>query len=98
MVINVSPSQDTIRAMTLMPNNTQVANNSDTYVATALVQNKKHQALPGRAITFTIDGFKSSGVTLFDMDGNQGNSLTVITDSEGKANVNIKSKVVGTRT
>lgn len=98
MVINVSPSQDTIRAMTLTPNNTQVANNSDAYIATALVQNKKHQALPGRAITFTIDGFKSSGVTLFDMDGNQGNSLTVITDSEGKANVNIKSKVVGTGT
>lgn len=98
MLINVTPSQDTIRAMTLTPNNTQVANNSDAYVATALVQNKKHQALPGRAITFTIDGFKSSGVTLFDMAGRQGNSLTVITDSEGKANVNIKSKIVGSGT
>ncbi|MFS1538753.1 MAG: Ig-like domain-containing protein [Candidatus Phlomobacter fragariae] len=98
MVINVTPSQDMIRSITLTPNNTLVANNSDAYVTTALVQNKKHQALAGRAITFTIDGFKSSGVTLFDMDGNSGNSLMVITDSQGKANVKIKSKVVGTGT
>lgn len=32
------------------------------------------------------------------MAGRQGNSLTVITDSEGKANVNIKSKIVGSGT
>ncbi|MFV9996966.1 MAG: inverse autotransporter beta domain-containing protein [Arsenophonus endosymbiont of Dermacentor nuttalli] len=98
MTINVKPSQDTIRAISLTPNNTLVANNSDTYVATALVQNKKHQPLAGKAITFTIAGFKSSGVTLFDMNGNSGDHVTVSTDSEGKAGVRINSKVVGTGT
>ncbi|HGJ5875520.1 MAG TPA: Ig-like domain-containing protein [Arsenophonus sp.] len=98
MTINVKPSQDTIRAISLTPNNTLVANNSDTYVATALVQNKKHQPLAGKAINFTIAGFKSRGVTLFDMNGNSGDRVTVSTDSEGKARVRINSKVVGTGT
>jgi 5-hydroxyisourate hydrolase-like protein (transthyretin family) len=98
MVINVSPSQDTIRSITLTPNSTLVANNSDAYVATALVQNKKNEVLVGKAITFTIDGFQSSGVSLFNMDGKRADSQTVITDNEGKAKVKITSKVVGTGT
>ncbi|SUC32101.1 Gamma-intimin [Providencia rettgeri] len=96
MWVNVKPSQETVASLTLSPNTVLLANNSDTYTATALIQNEKGEALVDKDVTFTVSGFTDNEkVTLTGGNGESGQSVTVRTDSQGQALITIKSKIAG---
>ncbi|MEX9226004.1 inverse autotransporter beta domain-containing protein, partial [Providencia rettgeri] len=96
MWVNVKPSQETVASLTLSPNTVLLANNSDTYNATALIQNEKGEALADKDVTFTVSGFTDNEkVTLTGGNGESGQTVTVRTDSQGQALITIKSKIAG---
>ncbi|MTC35186.1 hypothetical protein GKR67_14730, partial [Providencia alcalifaciens] len=96
MWVNVKPSQETITSLTLSPGTVLLANNSDTYTATALIQNEKGEALADKDVTFTVSGFSDNEkVMLTGGNGNSGQTVTVRTDNQGQALITIKSKIAG---
>ncbi|GAA0341656.1 invasin-like inverse autotransporter protein [Morganella psychrotolerans] len=96
MWVNVIPSTETITKLTVTPNRSLLANNSDQFTAVALLQNDTGGVLANKAVTFSVSGLKNSeGVTIFDTDGNSGQTLTVITGADGTATVKIISKSAG---
>ncbi|HHN8460775.1 TPA: inverse autotransporter beta domain-containing protein, partial [Morganella morganii] len=96
MWVNVKPSQETVASLTLSPNTVLLANNSDTYTATALIQNEKGEALADKDVTFTVSGFTDNEkVTLTGGNGESGQTVMVRTDSQGQALITIKSKIAG---
>ncbi|WP_195432104.1 Ig-like domain-containing protein, partial [Morganella morganii] len=96
MWVNVIPSVETITKLTVTPNQSLIANNSDQFTAVALLQNDKGEVLPNKAVTFSVSGLKNpEGVTIYDADGNSGQTLTVISGPDGTATVKIISKSAG---
>lgn len=96
MWINVIPSKETITSLTLTPNNSILANDSDNYTAIALIKNEKGELLTGKDVTFTVSGFRNNqDVTLMTSEGDSGQIVTIQTDSIGRAVIKIKSKVSG---
>ncbi len=96
MWVNVIPSVETITKLTVTPNQSLVANNSDQFTAVALLQNDKGEVLANKAVTFSVSGLKNpEGVTIYDADGNNGQTLTVISGPDGTATVKIISKSAG---
>ncbi|MEM8391381.1 invasin domain 3-containing protein [Morganella morganii] len=96
MWVNVIPSVETITKLTVTPNQSLVANNRDQFTAVALLQNDKGEVLPNKAVTFSVSGLKNpEGVTIYDADGNNGQTLTVISGPDGTATVKIISKSAG---
>ncbi|OBU10409.1 inverse autotransporter beta domain-containing protein [Morganella psychrotolerans] len=96
MWVNVIPSTETITKLTVTPNRELLANNSDQFTAVALLQSDTGGVLANKAVTFSVSGLKNSeGVTIFDTDGNSGQTLTVITGADGTATVKIISKSAG---
>ena len=96
MWVNVKPSQETITSLALSPNTVLVANNSDTYTATALIQNEKRELLADKEVTFTVSGFSDNEkVLLTGGNGDSGQTVTVKTGTQGQALITIKSKVAG---
>ncbi|WP_165906973.1 Ig-like domain-containing protein [Providencia alcalifaciens] len=96
MWVNVKPSQETITSLTLSPDSIITANNIDTYHATATIQNEKGEPLSHKDVTFTVNGFTDNkGVILSAGSGDAGESVTVTTAANGRAQITIKSKVAG---
>ncbi|MET4894541.1 Ig-like domain-containing protein [Morganella morganii] len=96
MWVNVIPSVETITKLTVTPNQSLVANNRDQFTAVALLQNDKGEVLANKAVTFSVSGLKNpEGVTIYDADGNNGQTLTVISGPDGTATVKIISKSAG---
>ncbi|HHQ6609682.1 invasin domain 3-containing protein [Morganella morganii] len=96
MWVNVIPSVETITKLTVTPNQSLIANNSDQFTAVALLQNDKGEVLANKAVTFSVSGLKNpEGVTIYDADGNSGRTLTVISGPDGTATVKIISKSAG---
>ncbi len=96
MWVNVIPSVETITKLTVTPNQSLIANNSDQFTAVALLQNDKGEVLANKAVTFSVSGLKNpEGVTIYDADGNSGQTLTVISGPDGTATVKIISKSAG---
>ncbi|HDF2343442.1 TPA: inverse autotransporter beta domain-containing protein, partial [Morganella morganii] len=96
MWVNVIPSVETITKLTVTPNQSLVANNRDQFTAVALLQNDKGEVLANKAVTFSVSGLKNpEGVTIYDADGNNGRTLTVISGPDGTATVKIISKSAG---
>ncbi|MDH0354027.1 inverse autotransporter beta domain-containing protein [Morganella sp. GD04133] len=96
MWVNVIPSAETVTQLTVTPNQSLVANNSDQFTAVALLQNDKGEVLPDKAVTFSFSGLKNpEGVTIYDADGNNGQTLTVNSGPDGTATVKIISKSAG---
>ena len=96
MWVNVIPSVETITKLTVTPNQSLIANNSDQFTAVALLQNDKGEVLANKAVTFSVSGLKNpEGVTIYDADGNNGQTLTVISGPDGTATVKIISKSAG---
>ncbi|MGJ7119363.1 inverse autotransporter beta domain-containing protein, partial [Morganella morganii] len=96
MWVNVIPSAETITKLTVTPNQSLVANNRDQFTAVALLQNDKGEVLANQAVTFSVSGLKNpEGVTIYDADGNNGRTLTVISGPDGTATVKIISKSAG---
>ncbi|EJD6040696.1 inverse autotransporter beta domain-containing protein, partial [Morganella morganii] len=96
MWVNVIPSVETITKLTVTPNQSLIANNSDQFTAVALLRNDKGEVLPNKAVTFSVSGLKNpEGVTIYDADGNSGQTLTVISGPDGTATVKIISKSAG---
>ena len=96
MWVNVIPSVETITKLIVTPNQSLIANNSDQFTAVALLQNDKGEVLPNKAVTFSVSGLKNpEGVTIYDADGNSGQTLTVISGPDGTATVKIISKSAG---
>ncbi|HHZ8506484.1 TPA: inverse autotransporter beta domain-containing protein, partial [Morganella morganii] len=96
MWVNVIPSVETITKLTVTPNQSLVANNRDQFTAVALLQNDKGEVLANKVVTFSVSGLKNpEGVTIYDADGNNGRTLTVISGPDGTATVKIISKSAG---
>ncbi|WP_202906075.1 inverse autotransporter beta domain-containing protein, partial [Morganella psychrotolerans] len=96
MWVNVIPSTETITRLTVTPNRELLANNSDQFTAVALLQSDTGGVLANKAVTFSVSGLKNAeGVTIFDAEGNSGQTLTVITGADGTATVKIISKSAG---
>jgi len=96
MWVNVIPSVETVTQLTVTPNQSLVANNRDQFTAVALLQNDKGEVLADKAVTFSVSGLKNpEGVTIYDADGNNGQTLTVISGPDGTATVKIISKSAG---
>ena len=96
MWMNVIPSVETVTQLAVTPNQSLVANNRDQFTAVALLQNDKGEVLPDKAVTFSVSGLKNpEGVTIYDADGNHGQTLTVISEPDGTATVKIISKSAG---
>ncbi|WP_162817213.1 invasin domain 3-containing protein [Morganella morganii] len=96
MWVNVIPSVETVTQLTVTPNQSLVANNRDQFTAVALLQNDKGEVLADKAVTFSVSGLKNpEGVTIYDADGNSGQTLTVISGPDGMATVKIISKSAG---
>ncbi|MDH0357209.1 Ig-like domain-containing protein, partial [Morganella sp. GD04133] len=82
--------------LTVTPNRSLVANNRDQFTAVALLQNDKGEVLADKAVTFSVSGLKNpEGVTIYDADGNNGQTLTVNSGPDGTATVKIISKSAG---
>ncbi|MET4861932.1 Ig-like domain-containing protein [Morganella morganii] len=96
MWVNVIPSVETVTQLTVTPNQSLVANNRDQFTAVALLQNDKGEVLADKAVTFSVSGLKNpEGVTIYDADGNNGQTLTVNSGPDGTATVKIISKSAG---
>ncbi|GAA0341638.1 hypothetical protein GCM10009131_21200 [Morganella psychrotolerans] len=97
MWVNVIPSTETITKLTVTPNRELLANNSDQFTAVALLQSSiGGGVLANKAVTFSVSGLKNAeGVTIFDAEGNSGQTLTVITGADGTATVKVISKSAG---
>ncbi|OBU10829.1 Ig-like domain-containing protein [Morganella psychrotolerans] len=96
MWVNVIPSTETITKLTVTPNRELLANNSDQFTAVALLQSDTGGVLANKAVTFSVSGLKNAGgVTIFDAEGNSGQTLTVITGADGTATIKIISKSAG---
>ncbi|QXO74146.1 Ig-like domain-containing protein [Morganella morganii] len=96
MWVGVRPSQETITSLTVTPGTPVMADNKNTFTAAAVVLDEKNVPLAGREITFTTAGFRdNTAVTLLDNSGHADSSQTVVTDSQGRATVKVRSKVSG---
>ncbi|HHR5914076.1 TPA: inverse autotransporter beta domain-containing protein, partial [Providencia alcalifaciens] len=96
MWVNVKPSQEIVTSLTLSPNTVLLANNSDTYTATALIKNEIGESLVNKDVTFTVSGFTDNEkVILTDGNGDTGQTVVVKTDINGQALITIKSKIAG---
>ncbi|NIH18181.1 Ig-like domain-containing protein [Morganella morganii] len=96
MWVGVRPSQETITSLTVTPGTPVMADNKNTFTAAAVVLDEKNVPLAGREITFTTAGFRdNTAVTLLDNSGHADSSQTVVTDSQGRAAVKVRSKASG---
>ncbi|WNP32605.1 invasin domain 3-containing protein (plasmid) [Morganella morganii] len=96
MWVNVVKSTEGI-ILTVTPlNQSLLANNTDPFTAVAQLKNDKGEVLPNKEVSFSVSGLKNpEGVTIYDADGNNGQTLTVISGPDGTATVNIISKSAG---
>ncbi|TBL65513.1 Ig-like domain-containing protein, partial [Hafnia paralvei] len=95
--IKVEPSKNIISDLTITPSGSVPANDADYFTVTASVLDEHSQPMTAQPIKFDIDNIKDddghSAATLFKNGSSNNQTLTVNTDSRGKATVYVRSKL-----
>ena len=95
--IKVEPSKNIISDLTITPSGSVPANDADYFTVTASVLDEHSQPMTAQPIKFDIDNMKGedgrSAATLFKDGDTNSQTLTVNTDSRGKATVYVRSKL-----
>ena len=96
-VLRVEPSKNVVSDLVITPSGTVPANDTDYFTATATVLDEHNQPMASEPIAFDIANFKDanghSAATLFKGSDSDSQTLTINTNSAGKATVFIRSKL-----
>ncbi|CRK86001.1 Putative Invasin [Candidatus Providencia siddallii] len=94
--IHIKQPQKMIKSLILSPNIILPANNKNYYTATIVTQNEKGEALVNQDVTFTITDFiDNTKIILNNLKNETRESISAVTDINGKALIKIKSEIPG---
>ncbi|MEX9216464.1 inverse autotransporter beta domain-containing protein, partial [Providencia rettgeri] len=96
MWVNVKPSTNVISDISLSSTEVTVVSDNNNLSATVTVVDESGNPLANQEVTFAVSDFADNGkVTLSSSNGDSGQTVTVITDANGNASVDIKSQIAG---